>query len=106
MKLYYLNNQLVERPKTIIFDGITYTPPTDKILIQYGYEIHEVEEPQITNEIIQAKRANEYKIRADHYFLAYQAYMELGEIEKANEMKKTWLLVREEINKEFPYIEE
>lgn len=108
MKKYYKDGAVVEKPKTLIFNGYTYTPPTDEILMEAGYEIVEQEEiiPQLTNEIIAEKRAIEYANRADRYLLAYQAYLTLGEIEKAEKNKQIWLSVREEIDKELPYLNE
>jgi hypothetical protein len=108
MKKYYKDGIIVMKPNSLIFNGITYVPPTDEILMEAGYEIVEEEEiiPQLTNEIIAEKRAIEYANRADRYLLAYQAYLTLGEIEKAEENKKIWLSVREEIDKELPYLNE
>ena len=108
MKKYYKDGIIVMKPNSLIFNGITYVPPTDEILMEAGYEIVEQEEiiPQLTNEIIAEKRAIEYANRADRYLLAYQAYLTLGEIEKAEKNKQIWLSVREEINKELPYLNE
>jgi hypothetical protein len=108
MKQYWKAGQIVERPRSLVYNGMTYVPPTDEILLEAGYEIVEHEEiiPQITNEIIRERRAREYELRADKIFLGYQAYLTLGEIEKAEENKKIWLSVREEIDKEFPYLNE
>jgi hypothetical protein len=107
MKKYYKDGIIVMRPKSLVFEGKTYVPPTDEILLNAGYNIVE-EEPnvEITNEIIAEKRAREYSNRADRYLLAYQAYLTLGDVEKAEENKQIWLKVREEINKEFPYLNE
>lgn len=87
-------------------------PINEKVLKRFGWKIkkdnEEVvsksEEPILNNEIIKIKRANAYAIRADKHLIAYQAYKELGDIEKALEMKKLWLTEREKIDKEFPYI--
>lgn len=108
MKKYYKDGAIVEKPKTLIFNGYTYTPPTDDILIEAGYEIVEEEAvvPQLTNEIIMERRAQEYAARADRYLIAYQAYTELGELEKASVMKIKWIEIRKEIDKELPYLEE
>lgn len=108
MKKYYKDGIIVMKPNSLIFNGITYVPPTDEILMEAGYEIVEQEEiiPQLTNEIIAEKRAIEYANRADRYLLAYQAYLTLGEIEKAEKNKQIWLSVREEIDKELPYLNE
>lgn len=108
MKQYIKNGQVVTRPKSLIFEGKTYVNPKDETLIKAGYEIkeYEPEKPVITNETIKKKRQNAYRVRADQYLTAYQAYKELGETEKALEMKKLWLAERETIDKEFPYIVE
>ena len=108
MKKYYKDGMIVTKPKSLIFNGCTYVPPTDEILIESGYEIVEQEEiiPQLTNEIIAEKRAQEYANRADRYLLAYQAYLTLGDNEKAEENKQIWLNIRQEIDNEFPYINE
>lgn len=108
MKKYYKDGIIVVKPKSLVFEGRTYVPPTDEILLAAGYEIVEQEDilPEITNEIIAEKRAKEYASRADRYLLAYQAYLTLGELEKAEQNKQIWLSVREEIDKELPYINE
>jgi hypothetical protein len=58
----------------------------------------------VTNESIKRQRQTAYRMRADQYFVAYQAYTELGELDKAIEMKKLWVLEREAIDKQYPYI--
>ena len=47
MKQYWKDNQLVERPRSLVYNGMTYVPPTDEILLEAGYEI---KEPEITLE--------------------------------------------------------
>lgn len=42
---YYKDGVEVIRPKSLIFNGNTYVPPRDEILLQAGYEIREVEVP-------------------------------------------------------------
>lgn len=108
MKKYYKDGKLVVKPKHLIVRGRTYVNPSDKILIRLGYEIKEEEVviPPVTNETIRQRRQMAYRMRADQYLLAYQAYTELGELDKANEMKELWLKQREAIDKEYPYIEE
>lgn len=108
MKKYYKNNQQVVKPKSLVFNGKTYLPPTDELLAQAGYEIREEEEvaPPVTNETIKRQRQLAYRMKADQYFIAYQAYTELGETDKANEMKELWIKEREIIDKQYPYIEE
>lgn len=106
MKQYYKDGQIVERPKSLTYNGSTYVPPTDEILMAAGYNVVEVEPEPITNVEIAEQRAREYAVRADKVFLAYQAYLTLGETEKAEELKEQWLEIREEINKELPYLPE
>ena len=110
MKRYYKNGKEIKFPEKFI-NGKKFLI-NEKVLKRFGWEIKEdvegviskSEEPILNNEIIKIKRANAYAIRADKYLISYQAYKELGDIEKALEMKKLWLSEREKINKEFPYI--
>jgi hypothetical protein len=93
MKKYYKNNNVIQRPKQIIFGGKTYLNPSDEVLVKAGYEIKEEEIviPPVTNEVIKHQRQLAYRMRADQYLIAYQAYTELGEHEKAAEMKELWI---------------
>lgn len=108
MKKYYKNNKVVQRPKQVIFGGKTYLNPSDEVLVKAGYEIKEEEivTPPVTNESIKKQRQLAYRMRADQYLIAYQAYTELGEADKANEMKELWIQERNKINEQYPYIEE
>lgn len=108
MKKYYKNNKVIQRPKQIIFGGKTYLNPSDEVLVKAGYEIKEEEivAPPVTNETIKKQRQLAYRMRADQYLIAYQAYTELGEADKANEMKELWIQERNKINEQYPYIEE
>ena len=108
MKMYYKNGQPVQRPISIVYKGCTYVHPTDFILTKAGYEIVYEELPvyEPTNEDIKNQRRLAYKNRADEYFIAYQAYVDLDELEKAKEMKALWLEERKKIDEEYPYIEE
>lgn len=108
MKKYYKNNKVIQRPKQIIFGGKTYLNPSDEVLVKAGYEIKEEEivTPPVTNESIKKQRQLAYRMRADQYLIAYQAYTELGEADKANEMKELWIQERNKINEQYPYIEE
>lgn len=107
MKKYYKNNQVVARPKQLIHKGKTYLNPSDEVLIEAGYEIKEEEivTPPVTNEYIKRQRQMAYRMRADQYLLAYQAYTELGEHEKASEMKELWIQERAKIDQQYPYLE-
>lgn len=106
MKRYYKDNQLVVRPKSLIHNGKTYLNPKDEVLVEAGYGIREEEivVPPVTNESIKRQRQMAYRMRADQYLLAYQAYKELNELDKADEMRKLWIAEREAIDKEYPYI--
>lgn len=111
MKKYYKNNKLTLKPKVILYKGKPYINPSDEILTELGYAIEEIKEvepvkPKITNDIIKTQRQTAYRMKADQYFIAYQAYTELGELDKAREMKKLWVLEREAIDKQYPYIKE
>lgn len=108
MKKYYKNNQIVARPNSVVYQYRTYLNPSDDILMKVGYEIKEEEivVPPVTNETIRQRRQMAYRMRADQYLIAYQAYTELGELDKANEMKELWLKEREAIDKQYPYIAE
>lgn len=107
MKKYYKNNKVIQRPKQIIFGGKTYLNPSDEILVKAGYEIKEEEivTPLVTNESIKKQRQLAYRMRADQYLIAYQAYTELGEHEKASEMKELWIQERAKIDQQYPYLE-
>lgn len=47
-KAYYLNGVEVQRPRSLVYNGNTYVPPTDELLVEAGYEIREVEIPEPT----------------------------------------------------------
>lgn len=104
MKQYYKDGKLVARPKSLIFGGCTYLNPRDEVLEKAGYEIKEYVAKAETNDDIRIKRQRAYRMRADQYLTAYQAYKELGQTEKALEMKELWLKEREAIDKEYPYL--
>ena len=108
MKKYLKNGVITPRPKSLIFEGKTYLNPKDEILIKAGYEIkeYEPEKPVVTNETIKHQRQNAYRMRADQYLIACQAYKELGYTEKAIDMKTLWLEERKKIDEEYPYIVE
>ena len=108
MKQYCKNGQVVTRPKSLTFGGRTYLNPKDEILIKAGYEIKDYEpiKPVVTNETIKHQRQIAYSMRADQYLIAYQAYKELGQTEKALDMKTLWLEERKKIDEEFPYLNE
>ena len=106
MKQYIKDGQVVTRPKSLIFGGCTYLNPKDKTLVKAGYEIKEYIVKPETNDDIRIKRQRAYRMRADQYLTAYQAYKELGEAEKALEMKTLWLEERKKIDAEYPYLTE
>lgn len=45
---YFKDGVEVSRPRSLVYSGSTYVPPTDEILVQAGYEIREVEIPEPT----------------------------------------------------------
>lgn len=45
---YYKDGVEVLRPRSLYFNGSTYVPPTDELLVEAGYEIREVEIPEPT----------------------------------------------------------
>lgn len=47
-KAYFKDGVEVDRPQSLCLNGNTYVPPTDKLLIEAGYEIREVEIPEAT----------------------------------------------------------
>lgn len=108
MKKYYKNGECVQKPKLIHYKGCQYMAPNDVVLLKAGYEIREeeVKLPEVTNEMIKKQRQAAYKATADQYLIAYQAYTELGEHEKAAEMKTLWIEERQKIDQKYPYIEE
>ena len=106
MKIYYKNDKVVERPKSLYYNGRTHVPPTDELLLEAGYKIVIPGQKPLTNEDIKQLRAKEYALRADQHFLAFQAYTELGLLDKAGQEKQIWLQVRQDIDVEFPYVDE
>lgn len=51
-KAYFKDGVEVQRPRSLVYNGNTYVPPTDELLVEAGYEIREVEipEPDIVEE--------------------------------------------------------
>lgn len=45
---YYKEGVEVSRPRSLVYNGNTYVPPTDDTLTAAGYEIREVEIPEPT----------------------------------------------------------
>lgn len=45
---YYKDGVEVRRPRSLVYNGNTYVPPTDELLVEAGYEIREVEIPEPT----------------------------------------------------------
>ena len=62
--------------------------------------------PKLNNDLIKRKRQIAYKTRSDQYLMSYLAYTELGEHEKAAEMKELWIQERTKIDNENPYMTE
>ena len=45
---YFKDGVEVQRPRSLVYNGSTYVPPKNDILIAAGYEIREVEIPEPT----------------------------------------------------------
>lgn len=43
---YYKYGVEVSRPRSLVYNGSTYVPPTDELLVEAGYEIREVQIPE------------------------------------------------------------
>jgi hypothetical protein len=43
MKIYYKDGLIVERPRSLRFNGKTYVPPTEELLIAAGYIIEDLQ---------------------------------------------------------------
>ena len=113
MKRYVKNGIEVKIPTRTI-NNKEFPLFSNKLMEKLGYKIKDVDDNEVIqeptkvtdNNIIKQQREIAYKTYSDKYFIAYQAYKELGETEKALEMKKLWLEERNSINKRYPYINE
>ena len=48
-RIAYLKDGVeVQRPRSLVYNGNTYVPPTDELLVEAGYGIREVEIPEPT----------------------------------------------------------
>lgn len=103
-KIYKLNGIIVPYPTELETGGKLYLHPTDEILCSLGYVI-EIQDVDIipSDKQIQELRTKEYTAKADPLLSAYLAYTELGDLEKAAQMKAEWLRVRQEIAQKYPY---
>lgn len=45
-KAYFKDDKEVRRPLSLVYNGCTFVPPTDEIIIASGYEIREIEIPE------------------------------------------------------------
>ena len=43
---YFKDGVEVRRPRSLVYNGNTYVPPTNELLVEAGYEIREVEIPE------------------------------------------------------------
>lgn len=107
MKKLYKNGKQVVKPKFVTVKGCYVYNPSDKMLEKAGFQFKEEESiaPEVTNDTIKIQRQRAYKATADQYLIAYQAYTELGEHEKASEMKELWIQERAKIDQQYPYLE-
>jgi hypothetical protein len=59
MKQYWKDGIIVMRPRSLVYNGMTYVPPTDEILLEAGYEI---KEPEITLEDVLLDKIEQIEI--------------------------------------------
>ncbi len=57
-----------------------------------------------TNADISRNRQEQYKMRSDSHYMAYQKYTALGDLDKAENSRLQWLAEIELINLENPYL--
>lgn len=104
MKVYVKDGIVVgTRIDSIIINNNTILHPTDKFLIENGYEIKDLKD---TNDDIELKRAKLYADESDVLFNRYLIYKELGDTEKAEIAKQQWTEAREKIKSDNPYTED
>lgn len=104
MKVYVKDGIVVgTRIDSIIINNNTILRPTDKFLIENGYEIKDLKD---TNNDIELKRAKLYADESDVLFNRYLIYKELGDTEKAEIAKQQWIEAREKIKSDNPYTED
>lgn len=104
MKVYIKDGIVVgTRIDSIVINNNTILRPTDKFLIENGYEIKNLED---TNNDIELKRAELYANESDVLFNRYLIYKELGDTEKAEIAKQQWIEAREKIKSDNPYTED
>ena len=103
MKVYVKDGIVVgDRIDSIVINNNTILHPTDKFLIENGYEIKDLKD---TNNDIELKRAKLYADESDVLFNRYLIYKELGDTEKAEVAKQQWIDAREKIKSDNPYTE-
>lgn len=107
--IYYKNNQ--PAANVLIFNGKQIINPTSTQLEEAGYELVYVPDSEFetliyqTNEDIKAEREKQYRTRSDSHFIAYQKYLALDQLDRAEEAKRLWLKEIEAINNEYPYMD-
>jgi len=80
--------------------------PTHGMLVNLLYEPYQATDEQIIaidNDIIRQKRQELYKLRSDSLYMAYQKYLALDQVEKAEASRLAWLSEIELIDNENPY---
>lgn len=100
-KRYFKDNKLVLKPNLIRINNEIIINPNDKILKENGYIIVESERNNLD---VDSDRIKKYKKITDNLFITYLIYKELGDIEKAESIKKEWINKRNEIKNKYPYI--
>ena len=99
-KAYFKDGVEVQRPRSLYFNGSTYVPPKDDILIAAGYEIREVEilpyQPTYEERVVELIRLR-YDVNAElailrqrdskpEEFAEYNAYCEECKIQAKDEV--------------------
>jgi len=87
--------------KEVIYVTGTTTVYEDDLNVFVGMPTH-----IDNNDEIKFKRSMAYKDRSDSYYMSYQKYLALNNIDKANQSKDLWLSEINKIDLEFPYVTE
>ena len=89
-------------PRGNIYDRNGNVLAENKQVFAVTFNVSSMTTEEINAEI-QAKREKAYKDRSDSLYMAWQKYLALGGLVKAEEAKALWLSEVEKINLEFPY---
>lgn len=71
MKVYYLNGIEVDKPEDVIINGLHIYSPSDSQIIESGYEVREISEPEpelylpTLEELVEQKIRERYSINQE-----------------------------------------